>query len=158
MQQLSCVVHGGYPLPTLSWLRNGIPLTESPSVRITWSGFHHTNLNTGASISPVDTMMVPPLHPSWNNRTTSLHHLNNHPTSELVLHLQPEDDGAEYTCTAQNSAMSQPLQASVHLAVHCKYFSCYLIYSFAFLSALVDFLMRSLHTTFFVPLVMSSRQ
>jgi hypothetical protein len=106
MQQLSCIAHEGYPSPTLSWMRNGIPLTESPSVRISWSGLGN-NAATAQSLASGQL---------WSNRTS----LNTHPTSELVLHLQPEDDAAEYTCTAQNSAMSQPLQSSVRLSVYCK--------------------------------------
>lgn len=97
--RLSCVVHSGYPMPKLIWTRNGQKLTNNDPDVISIVEMKHSRNKT-----------------SLNDKQTNL----NGPTSELTIKVRPEDDGANYSCSAQNSAMDKPLITTVQLAVQCK--------------------------------------
>lgn len=98
--RLSCVVYSGYPRPKIIWKRNEKPLSNN---------------------DPNVISLVEMKQPTIRNKTHSNDkQINTGPTSELTIKVQPEDDGAVYSCSAQNSAMEKPLITSVKLAVQCK--------------------------------------
>lgn len=100
--RLSCVVHSGYPSPRLLWKRNGQQLSNNDADVISLVEMKQTRNKT------------------QSNDKHDKQIANAGPTSELTIKVRPEDDGAVYSCLAQNSAMDKPLVTSVQLAVQCK--------------------------------------
>jgi len=94
---ITCRSRAGKPAATLMWLRNGVELSSSDNVVVTYWTLESTDAGSG-----------------------KLH------DAESVLSFTPTDDDNEayYRCAAQNEALERPHSVTVQLAVLREFDNC----------------------------------